>query len=153
MSSEFCLQAFPSPQEGGSGDTRILSNPGAYIKEEISIFSKFYRVYIVGGITSYFRCISSYSLIFSTYFFVLLHIFRIYPHIFLSPIGEGGYADFRLLPLASRNFFQIPSCTPTPSNPQNFSTFFQVPISGGEGDTRILDLPPGSMFKGETVKT
>ena len=101
---------------------------------------------------SYFPHVPSYSFIFlhTNIFYIFLHISHVlflhipsyFPHIssdFPKSHGRRGYTDFKFTPL-DRNFFHVPSFTPTQCNPQNFLKFFQVLISG-ECVTWIFDLP------------
>ena len=75
-----------------------------------------------------------------------LYIFHIFPQIFLRPIDEGEKGviyRFQIYPSSSAEIFSSPIFRPIP---QNFSKFFEVPMSRGRGlvisGSRIADSGP-----------
>ena len=98
-------------------------------------------------IASYFPHTSSYSFIFSTYFLRFSQVLQ---------TGEERRGDTQISgpPIPGRKFSQVSSLTPTQGDPQNFTKFFQVPISRGGGWYANLWLTPGLNFQGGgSIKT
>ena len=121
--------------------SEVFPSPRAYFeKESLKFFEVlklcrgvnlgiFLRLFIVGGMPSYFP---QYFFIFSSYFFIFSTYSFIFPTDFPEShrLGRGGGGDTQFQVPSTRKFFVSPIFY---TYPGYSSKFFYVPISKGEG--------------------